>query len=149
MLGSLARWLRLLGYDAELDTVSSDEELARRAEREGRWLLTRDRRLAAVGPRSLLVRSENLDGQVAEVLGRLGLEAGEGRLGTRCSACNGEVHAVPRSAVRGLVPGHVWNTVREFRRCSRCGRVYWRGSHVSRIEARIEEFRRRLAAAHE
>lgn len=149
MLGSLARWLRLLGYDAELDTVSCDADLARRAEREGRWLLTRDRRLAAAGPRSLLVRSENVDEQLAEVLGRLGLEAGGRGFGTRCAACNGEVEPVPREAVRDLVPGHVWSTAREFRRCTRCGRVYWRGSHVERIEARIGEIRRRLAGAHD
>ncbi len=149
MLGSLARWLRLLGYDAELDTVSPDGELARRAEREGRWLLTRDRRLAAAGPRSLLVRSEDVNEQLAEVLGRLGLEPGDGGLGTRCSACNGEVEPVPGEAVQGLVPEHVWRTAREFRRCARCGRVYWRGSHVERIEARIAELRRRLAGAHD
>ncbi len=145
MLGSLARWLRLLGHDAELDTVSPDEELALRAEREGRWLLTRDRRLAAMGPRTLLVRSEGVDEQLLEVLGRLGLEAGEEGLGTRCAACNGEVEPVSASEVRALVPEHVRLTAREFRRCTRCGRVYWRGSHVERIEARIRKLRRRLA----
>ena len=46
MLGTLAKWLRLLGYDTAYDNVAADPELARRARSEGRVLLTRDRELS-------------------------------------------------------------------------------------------------------
>ena len=47
MLGSLARWLRLLGYDADYDNRRDDAELVRLARAENRVLLTRDQELAA------------------------------------------------------------------------------------------------------
>lgn len=45
MLGRLAHWLRILGYDTAYDKIISDEALIERTLREDRWLLTRDRRL--------------------------------------------------------------------------------------------------------
>ncbi|NLF02923.1 MAG: hypothetical protein GX601_18320 [Anaerolineales bacterium] len=58
MLGRLAKWLRLLGYDAEYDNSASDTELARRARAEGRVLLTRDYELAnRPGLRTLRIAS--------------------------------------------------------------------------------------------
>jgi len=144
MLGTLARWLRLLGYDAELARPEErDAAIAARAAREGRWLLTRDRELAARGPRTVLVRAEELEAQLVEVVERLGLEPGP-LAGTRCAACNGGVEPAAREEVAPVVPPHVLRTAPSFRRCRRCGRVYWRGSHVERIERRLE---RVLAAA--
>ncbi len=146
MLGSLARWLRILGFDAELDTVSSDESLARRAGEDGRWLLTRDRALAARGPRTTLVRSETLDDQLVEVLSRLELRPGPQSFGTRCTECNGVVRPVERETVRNLVPPFVWETAGEMRRCESCGKVYWRGTHVRSIENRVQRVLERLEA---
>jgi uncharacterized protein len=42
MLGRLARWLRMLGYDTAYEKVISDESLVARVLTEQRWLLTRD-----------------------------------------------------------------------------------------------------------
>ena len=47
MLGRLAKWLRILGYDVAYTVPISDAELLRRATAEGRILLTRDTRLIA------------------------------------------------------------------------------------------------------
>jgi uncharacterized protein with PIN domain len=68
MLGTLAKWLRLLGYDTAYDNVASDAELARQARAEGRVLLTRDRELSKRrGLRTLLIESQVLEEQVREV----------------------------------------------------------------------------------
>jgi uncharacterized protein with PIN domain len=45
MLGSLARWLRILGYDVVYDSRLDDAALVERAVKEKRVILTRDRRL--------------------------------------------------------------------------------------------------------
>ena len=45
MLGRLARWLRLLGFDTAYAERLADGELVRRAIEEERWILTRDRSL--------------------------------------------------------------------------------------------------------
>ena len=102
MLGSLARWLRFFGYDTEFCGPDVDDsEVARRARDDRRWLLTKDRALAALGPRTLLVRSEGLEFQLAEVFTRLGLSPEADLEGSRCGECNGELEAVDRDAAKG------------------------------------------------
>ena len=134
MLGSLARWLRFFGYDTGfLGPELPDEEVAERARDEGRWLLTRDRELAAVGPRTLLVRSEDVESQLVEVFDRLGLRPGSGLEASRCSECNGELAPAGRDELSELVPPYVLATAERFRRCAGCGRVYWPGTHTERI----------------
>jgi len=137
MLGSLARWLRLAGVDCVYIHQAGDAELAELARRERRWLLTRDRELAAVGPRTQLIAAERLEEQLAEVLGRHGLEPAVGLEGARCAQCNGELVAARREDVAELVPPYVLATAASFRRCADCGRVYWPGTHAPRIVERM------------
>jgi len=136
MLGSLARWLRLFGFDC-LFGLEEDAVLAARAEEEGRWLLTRDRVLAARGPRTLLVRSETLEEQLVEVFRRLDLRPEASLTAARCAECNGALQNLPREAAAGRVPPFVAETAPRFRECVRCGRVYWPGSHTARILRRM------------
>jgi uncharacterized protein with PIN domain len=139
MLGSLARWLRFFGFDAVfLEPGPEDRTLAERARAEGRWLLTRDRELAAAGPRTMLVRADEVDGQLLEVFGRLGLRPEATLEHARCGECNGELADVSRDEVAKVVPPHVFATSPRFRRCGGCGRVYWPGSHGERILERME-----------
>lgn len=42
MLGRLARWLRILGYDTAYEKIILDNNLVERTLHENRWLLTRD-----------------------------------------------------------------------------------------------------------
>ena len=145
MLGSLARWLRFLGFDATyLNPGVSDGFLAEMARSEERWLLTRDRELSAVGPRTLLVRAETLDDQLVEVLSRLALRPTADLARSRCGECNGVLEAVGRDEVAAAIPPHVFATAPRFRRCLNCGRVYWPGSHSARIIARMRMITQRL-----
>ena len=47
MLGSMAKWLRILGYDTKYVKNMKDEEIAKIAREEERILLTRDKKLAS------------------------------------------------------------------------------------------------------
>jgi len=148
MLGSLARWLRFCGYDClYLGTEPEDDELARIAEMEDRWLLTRDRELAAAGPRTQMIRSDGLEAQLAEVLTRHRLPLPEDLEGSRCGECNGRLEDVSADQVADRVPPYVLATAGRFRRCDSCGRVYWPGTHLKRIQDRFDEIRRRMRAA--
>lgn len=139
MLGRLARWLRLLGYNTAYENDASDLELARRARAEGRVLLTRDRDLAARrGLRTLFVRSERLEEQIEEVREALGPPPAPSL--SRCSVCNGKLEEVPAEEVADHVPPHVLRTHSHFRQCSRCGRIYWPGSHVAGMSGELERF---------
>jgi uncharacterized protein with PIN domain len=146
MLGSLARWLRLCGYDClYLGTEPEDAELARIAEREDRWLLTRDRELAAAGPRTQMVQAGVLEAQLAEVLLRHGLPEPEDLEGSRCSDCNGVLVDVAADDVAASVPPYVLSTAERFRRCRGCGRVYWPGTHGEQIHVRLARVRGLMA----
>jgi uncharacterized protein with PIN domain len=148
MLGSLARWLRFFGYDtAFFESGVPDDELARLASVEGRWLLTRDRELAAVGPRTMMVRSEDLESQLTEVFNRLGLRPAAELERARCGECNGELITVAPEEIQDVVPPFVLETAPRFRRCSVCRRVYWPGTHSERILETMGEVLARCKAA--
>ena len=135
MLGSLCRWMRFLGLDTEYGGVEADDdELLERSVAERRWLLTMDRRLAARGPRTMLVRSSALEDQLVEVVARLDLEPETSLAGARCSVCNGRLEEVDREEVEAAVPPYVHATALRFRRCAGCGRIFWPGTHGPRIE---------------
>ena len=127
MLGRLARWLRILGYDTSYEAHLEDAALVRRAIQEERVILTRDRALPAE--------------QLRELVTRVQLDT-EGRLFTRCSRCNAGLESVPRSQIAERVPARVLRDHDHFKHCPGCGRVYWEGSHVDRIRSAI---RRALA----
>lgn len=139
-LGRLAAHLRLLGFDALHRNDFSDEELVRLSTGERRVLLTMDRALLKrrAVTRGYCVRAGHPKAQVREVLERFDLY----RLAspfTRCMRCNGELAAVEKRAVAGLVPPGAWGAFDEFRRCSACGRVYWPGSHYHALRALVAE----------
>lgn len=137
MLGRLARWLRLLGYDTAYENDATDHELARRARREQRILLTRDRELSERrGLETLLIQSQDLEGQVREVRDALGPPADPSL--SRCSLCNAALEDVDREDVADRVPRYVLKSHTRFRRCPQCGRVYWSGSHVETMEDQLE-----------
>jgi uncharacterized protein with PIN domain len=129
MLGRLARWLRLLGYDTVYESDATDHEVARRARSEGRVVLTSDRELSGRrGLKALLVRSHDVRGQVREVQKALGPPPQPSL--SRCAVCNVALKEISAQKAACRVPRHVIETQDVFRECPGCGRVYWRGSHV-------------------
>jgi hypothetical protein len=135
MLGRLARWLRLLGYDAAYWRDGSDEALIATAQAEGRLIVTRDHALARRrGVRAVLIAAEALDEQIAEARAALG---GSPTPFTRCGECGGELTDLPHAAARELVPPYVWQTQTQFSRCAVCGRVYWKGTHWPALQQRL------------
>ncbi|MCS6845562.1 MAG: Mut7-C RNAse domain-containing protein [Caldilineales bacterium] len=142
MLGTLGKWLRLLGYDAAIAVNhASDAELARQARAEGRVLLTRDRGLAGRrGLQTLLVEEGDLDAQLLQVMQALCLPAPQP--GSRCVHCNALLQPASHEEVAHDVPPYVLQTQPAFRRCPRCRRVYWRGTHMEQIEQKAKLWRR-------
>jgi uncharacterized protein with PIN domain len=138
MLQSLAKWLRLLGYDCVAGGGLFGRELVEAAVAERRWVLTRNRRYAAELPQLLLtyadlfpIVSERLPGQLREVVEHFALETSAFRF-TRCLVCNEPLHRVPLPQAAPGVPEEVLARENRFWQCSRCGRLFWQGSHVRR-----------------
>lgn len=138
MLGRLATWLRLLGYDTAYLPDADDHALIRIARAQDRVLLTRDVELTRRrGLRFLLIESEQVEPQVRQVFRTLHLTADHAF--SRCAECNEPLQAVGKETVQNAVPPYVYSTHERFLRCPHCGRVYWRGTHWAHMLALIED----------
>ncbi len=136
MLGSLARWLRMLGYDTVYDKSLDDAELAKFARAENRFILTRDKELAKE-PGAFLVEKDDLDSQLDATGKKFALHYSEDRI--RCSTCNGDLVDLPKEEAKGQVPEGAWQANEKFWRCSKCGKLYWRGTHWNGIMDRLKK----------
>jgi hypothetical protein len=137
-LGTLARYLRLLGFDTAYDNRSGDDDLLGRAAAEVRTLLTRDRGLLRrrVTTDARLVRGTDPLEQLIDVVRRLRL-GGWIRPYTRCTSCNGVLVPARRADVAPLVPPGTLRDHEKFAACPACGKVYWEGAHHARISGLI------------
>lgn len=140
MLGKLARWLRILGFDTTYHHNIEDHALLDQARAEGRLVLTRDRGLAATAGEGqiLLVDGEQLEEQLHQVIGDLGLRLRREQLFSRCIECGGPIEPLPAEKARGRVPDYVQATQSEFSSCPNCSKIYWNSTHVSAMLDRLE-----------
>ena len=138
MLGRLARWLRVLGYDTAYDASLDDRSLVDLANREDRILLTRDRHLLRdLRPhRAVEITHDAPLDQLAALAQTLELPA-PNELFRRCLMCNTPLDDVPRDEATDLLPPAARALPGPVRRCPTCGRVYWPGSHVRRMTRAI------------
>ncbi|MGO8871660.1 MAG: Mut7-C RNAse domain-containing protein [Acidimicrobiales bacterium] len=142
-LGRLARYLRLLGFDAVWRNDTPDKELAAISLHDKRILLTRDRGLLKRGAVTYgyYVRETGWRLQVAEVLRRFDLYDAIEPFG-QCLECNGHLESVPKTEIEDRLPPRTRHDYGEFRRCPDCGRIYWKGSHYDRLRAVVDDIRR-------
>ena len=142
MLQGLGRWLRTAGYDTAIAaTGAADQTLLSLAADQRRILLTCDRALAEAAPgavRALVLATERLDPAAQEVRERLGVDWLH-RPFTRCLRCNTKLRPAAGRELAGL-PEETRQGAGPFTACpSRC-RIYWPGSHVRRMRARLERW---------
>ncbi|WP_135851671.1 Mut7-C RNAse domain-containing protein [Halorussus salinus] len=137
MLGKLATYLRMCGYDAAyaLDRgIEADDELAELAREEARLLVTRDAQLADRSD-GLLLTAKPVADQLRELAAAgFALDLTEP---SRCAECNGELVAVGEAeSTPEYAPGasevDVW-------RCPNCGKHFWKGSHWESVEETLRE----------
>lgn len=142
--GKLARWLRMMGYDALFFNDIEDGRLVDMAMKEGRVVVTRDtqiakRRVAANGSlRVILTRDDDPRTQLLQVMKELSLDC-RLRQFTRCLECNRRLVPRSREEVKDLVPPYVFGTQAQYMQCPSCSRIYWQGTHWQRMKRALEE----------
>ncbi len=144
MLGKLATWLRLTGYDAFYSTKLYDDELIRIALEQKRVLLTSDatlsRKAGEAGVEVMLVRG-SVDEEVASVFREYGIIPRADPRISRCTKCNGDlVHVTSdeKEAIRDLVPDGTYNHYEEFWFCRYCKSVFFQGGQWQNINAYMD-----------
>lgn len=141
--GRLARWLRLMGYDAATTGAQPLNDVYRRAYNESRIVITRNRWVAASRlVRVIHVDSVKRDEQLRQVVRDAGLTLEPARRFTRCDRCNVEVQPLPKVQVQDRVPPYVFATQTQFHTCPICGRIYWPATHEARIRSTLETLKR-------
>jgi uncharacterized protein with PIN domain len=137
-LGTLARYLRLLGFDTVWRNDLEDPEIIRYSLEERRIILTRDLGILKDGrvTHGYWLRSIDPMEQVEEIVRVFDLGRQLAPY-SRCMECNGQLEGLSRKEAARHVPLQVFLVYRDFNRCKSCGRVYWRGSHQQRLQAVI------------
>ncbi|MHB8769824.1 MAG: Mut7-C RNAse domain-containing protein [Syntrophales bacterium] len=135
-LGKLAKWLRILGYDTLYERPDAERDVLRRAQEQGRIVLTRKRDWArhALPGRLVVVEADRVEAQIDEVLSALNIVPDPAERMTRCLHCNALLQEVPKASVEALVPAYVHASCDRFRRCPCCGKIYWPGTHTRHVD---------------
>ncbi len=147
MLGKLAKWLRILGFDAVFFSRIEDRTLLKLAEKENRVLLTKDTGLLEQAHiPSLYIESENWEDQVVQVLCHFKLKD-RVRPYSRCVVCNAALQDLPKERVGNLVTPFVYKNAESFSICPECGRVFWPGTHHRNMRSKIDDILARVHSA--
>jgi len=145
MLGGLARWLRILGYEVRYDASAKDNDLLSIAGEENMLLLTRDeelyQRALAKKIASALVVGETEEERLAQMANSFGVRLDTNMAETRCPECGASLIEKSKSDIANEVPEESLKTYDQFWKCSNqsCEKVYWVGSHWKQIRHTLEE----------
>jgi uncharacterized protein len=138
-LGRLTAYLRLAGFDTTYRNDYRDDEIVAISASEDRVVLTRDIGVLkyAIVRRGYFVRETQPARQLVEVLREFDLATSAAPF-TRCLRCNTRLRVVAKDRVQHLLHAQTDEYYCEFSRCPTCGRIYWQGSHYSRMRLFIE-----------
>ena len=145
MLGTLAKWLRLFGFDTFYANAEiSDNELLDIAKKEDRIFISRDKQLIIRSRKKNLqvvkTTSTDLDEQLRQVLKNVKID--ETTVLSRCSLCNTILDDIKKSDVKDKVPKRIYESNEKFWFCSKCEKTYWMGTHYDKIMLKIDEIKK-------
>lgn len=139
-LGRLAKWLRILGFDARYFKEDNAGTLVILALKESRTVVTRNLRLPKVpGVRTAVIRAQKIREQIVELKKQMELPIEPQRMFSRCIICNTVLMELPKEEAQGKVPLYVFETQERFMRCPQCARVYWQGTHWGNAQKILQE----------
>ena len=152
MLGSVARKLRIFGFDTLYIAHAADDEILKMGIDQGRVILTADKelfkRVVKAGARGVLVVGGSDLEDLVHILAKNGVTSVNlDGIGSRCSICNGLLEEKRPEQVKSGVPDKVAACHSEFYQCMACSKVYWEGGHLRRIRALARNIDSRLGRA--
>ena len=147
MLSGLGRWLRPAGYDTVIAAGGlPDRALAARCAEEDRVLLTKDRHLAATvtgAAQVVLLPRGGIDEAARALRIALDIDWQHAPFG-RCIVDNRPLGAAPPVSA-AQVPERSRAAGGPLRVCPECGRLYWPGGHVRRMQQRLAAWQQEAA----
>jgi uncharacterized protein len=139
-LGNLARNLRMLGFDSKYQNDFSEDDIVNISLKEKRTILTKNRNLLKrrVITHGYWVRNIAPINQLAEVINQFDLKE-QLKEFTRCLDCNSIIQRIDKSEIENKIPKKVKLYFEEFFICTGCGKIYWPGSHYTKMKEKINK----------
>ena len=143
-VGKLARWLRMMGYDALFFQDIDDDTMIRIALSQNRVVLTKDtqimkRRVVTSGRlRAVLIEDDNPRVQLRHVVKQLKLNYKLSPF-SLCLECNEKLVGQAKDEVRDRVPPYVFRAQEEYMECPACHRIYWQGTHWEAMNKELDK----------
>ena len=140
MLGKLARYLRIIGYDTFYQSSYPDQRLSELV-KEGRILLTRNNATARQYSNSIFVDCDLVKDQLNVVDNAITLTRDRRDWFSRCLVCNSPLSKTEGEVARQNVPDFVFFKYHErILFCPTCKRFYWPGTHRQRMLERLKDW---------
>lgn len=144
MLGTLAKWLRILGFDTYYPKSDlKDDFILNLAKKEKRVLITRDKKLIWEARRknikNIKLDCTNLEEQLKTILDYVKIN--KNNILSRCTICNFELKKIEKDKVVNKLPKHVFETHKNFWYCQKCDKIYWKGSHFEMMLKKIDKIK--------
>jgi len=140
MLGKLAKYLRVMGYDTFYQTSYPDQRLSELV-MEGRILLTRNHATARLYSNSISIDSDLVKDQLKAVDRTLRLARDHKDWFSRCLICNSPLTRPEEEIARENIPDFVFFNYKErILFCPTCKRFYWPGTHRERMLERLKDW---------
>ncbi|MCX8188143.1 MAG: Mut7-C RNAse domain-containing protein [Nitrososphaeria archaeon] len=147
MHGKLARKMRIYGFDTKYDIALDDNKIIEIAKNEGRTIITSDEELInrarAENLQVIRVPLDNDLPRMIKIFTVLKILPEIDPKRSRCPNCNSTLTIVDKKEVQN-VPEKVLKRKKIFYKCSRCGKVYWHGSHWKKIREFEKTLKKRL-----
>jgi len=143
MLGTLAKWLRIIGFDTYFaDSQIDDKELLKIAKKQDRIIITRDKELIQRCKKQKInfiqMLTTDLDEQIKQTLKNI--EIDEKLFLTRCLLCNSKVSKIDKEKILNKIPENLRENNDDFWYCKKCDKVYWMGTHTEDMLKKIKSF---------
>lgn len=140
MLGKLAKWLRIMGYDTHYQSFYRPEDIDQLVE-EGRCLLSRHKGIVDRFSDAVLISGNHVGEQLSELRESILLDSNSSSWFTRCLICNSFLKEGRIDIACENVPEYVfYQNMKQIRFCPLCRRYYWQGSHRKRMLKQLEEW---------
>ncbi len=140
MLGKLAKWLRVMGYDTHYQPFYQTGVIGDLI-RERRILLTRNTSLTFKQVDSVLIQPDNVKDQLEQMRTGGYLKTDRSKWFSRCLVCNIRLNNIPADEAAANIPEyilHQHNPTISY--CPACRRYFWPGSHSLRMFNQLKEW---------
>lgn len=141
-LGTLAKYMRMLGLDTLYRNDYTDEEIVELSLKEKRTILTKDKGILkrTEVTHGCWIRNTKIDDQITEVINRFDLKY-QIKEFSRCLLCNSTLKKIAKEKVVDRLPQKVKQYQHKFCYCKHCDKIYWKGSHYAKMLAIMAKLR--------